>query len=151
MRDILEVEWTQFSTTGECRIGEIKGDSEVSCWVFKISWCQCRYRSSWFYGQDNGFGFGMLGILETLMVVRITSLDWREGWRWSYGLGIQQLELVIEVKEVDTVTKGKNMGEEWRQRPPCEILLLRSSQSTIRVWFWTPHITYFLKCKLACL
>lgn len=62
------------------------------------------------------------------MVVRITSLDWREGWRWSYGLGIQQLELVIEVKEVDTVTKGKNMGEEWRQRPPCEILLLRSSQ-----------------------
>ena len=70
----------------------------------------------------------MLGILEALMVVRITSMDWREGWRWSFGLGIQQLELVIEVKEMDIVTKGKNMGEEWRQGPPCSILLLRSSQ-----------------------
>lgn len=36
--------------------------------------------------------------------------------------------MVIEVEEVDTVTKGKNTGEELRQEPACEILLLRSSQ-----------------------
>lgn len=40
---------------------------------------------------------------------------WRKGWIWSYGFGIQQLQMVVEVKKVYRVTKGKNMGEEWRQ------------------------------------
>lgn len=94
-RDISEIEWAA-NWFGECGRGEIHEGSEVPLWIFKVSWCHCRYKSHWFYGR--GTGFDMAGRLE--------AHTWPEILLWT-GERVRDGAMDSESNQ------GKAYGKEW--------------------------------------